>query len=133
DKVMQIKNNYDKDVYNGEIGTITKVDGDESRVTVKMDTGSVSYEFAELEELVHAYAVSIHKSQGSEYRAVVIPLLTQHYVMLQRNLLYTAITRSKRLVVIVGAKKALRIAVENDRTRTRYTRLAQRLSSPEPP
>ena len=133
DKVMQIKNNYDKDVYNGDIGTITKVDGDESRVTVKMDTGSVSYEFAELEELVHAYAVSIHKSQGSEYPAVVIPLLTQHYVMLQRNLLYTAITRGKRLVVIVGAKKALRIAVENDRTRTRYTRLAQRLSGPEPP
>ena len=133
DKVMQIKNNYDKDVYNGDIGTITKVDGDESRVTVKMDAGLVNYEFAELEELVHAYAVSIHKSQGSEYSAVVIPLLTQHYVMLQRNLLYTAITRGKKLVVIVGAKKALRIAVENDRTRTRYTRLAQRLCGPEPP
>ena len=133
DKVMQIKNNYDKDVYNGDIGTITKVDGEESRVTVKMDTGPVNYEFAELEELVHAYAVSIHKSQGSEYPAVIIPLLTQHYVMLQRNLLYTAITRGKKLVVIVGAKKALRIAVENDRTRTRYTRLAQRLSGPELP
>lgn len=129
DKVMQIKNNYDKDVYNGDIGTITKVDGEEARVTVKMDSGFVNYEFAELEELVHAYAVSIHKSQGSEYPAVVIPLLTQHYVMLQRNLLYTAITRGKKLVVIVGQKKALRIAVENDKTRTRYTRLAERLKN----
>lgn len=127
DKVMQIKNNYDKDVYNGDIGIITKVDGEESRLFVKMDTGTVSYDFAELEELVHAYAVSIHKSQGSEYPAVVIPLLTQHYVLLQRNLLYTAITRGKKLVVIVGQKKAVRIAVENDRTRTRYTRLAARL------
>lgn len=127
DKVMQIKNNYDKDVYNGDIGTITKIDGDESRLYVKMDTGTVSYDFSELEELVHAYAVSIHKSQGSEYPAVVIPLLTQHYVLLQRNLLYTAITRGKKLVVIVGQKKAMRIAVENDKTRTRYTRLTARL------
>ena len=127
DKVMQIKNNYDKDVYNGDIGTITKIDGDESRLYVKMDTGTVSYEFSELEELVNAYAVSIHKSQGSEYPAVVIPLLTQHYVLLQRNLLYTAITRGKKLVVIVGQKKAMRIAVENDKTRTRYTRLTARL------
>ena len=127
DKVMQIKNNYDKDVYNGDIGTITKIDGDESRLYVKMDTGTVSYDFSELEELVHAYAVSIHKSQGSEYPAVVIPLLTQHYVLLQRNLLYTAITRGKKLVVIVGQKKAMRIAVENDKTRTRYTQLTARL------
>ncbi len=128
DKVMQIKNNYDKDVYNGDIGIITKVDGEESSITVRMDTGIVTYDFSELEELVHAYAVSIHKSQGSEYPAVIIPLLTQHYVLLQRNLLYTAITRGKKLVVIVGQKKAIRIAVENDQTRTRYTRLKERLS-----
>ena len=105
DKVMQIKNNYDKDVYNGDIGTIAAIDGENARLTVKMDAGIIEYDFTELDELVHAYAVSIHKSQGSEYPAVVIPLLTQHYVMLQRNLLYTAITRGKKLVVIVGTKK----------------------------
>ncbi len=129
DKVMQIKNNYDKDVYNGDIGTIFQIDGEEMKVLVKMDNGLVSYDFPELDELVHAYAVSIHKSQGSEYPAVVIPLLTQHYVMLQRNLLYTGITRGKKLVVIVGTKKALAIAVKNDNTRKRWTRLAERLSS----
>ena len=96
-----------------------------------MDAGIVDYDFTELDELVHAYAVSIHKSQGSEYPAVVIPLLTQHYVMLQRNLLYTAITRGKKLVVIVGTKKALRIAVANDKTKKRYTRLAERLRGEE--
>ena len=106
DKVMQIKNNYDKDVYNGDIGTIAAIDGENARLTVKMDAGIIEYDFTELDELVHAYAVSIHKSQGSEYPAVVIPLLTQHYVMLQRNLLYTAITRGKKLVVIVGTKKS---------------------------
>lgn len=127
DKVMQIKNNYDKDVYNGDIGTITEIDGENARLFVKMDSSDVEYEFTDLDELVHAYAVSIHKSQGSEYPAVVIPLLTQHYVMLQRNLLYTAITRGKKLVVIVGTKKALRIAVGNDRTKKRWTRLAERL------
>lgn len=127
DKVMQIKNNYSKDVYNGDIGVITEIDGDGESVTVRMDCGPVRYEFSELDELVHAYAVSIHKSQGSEYPVVVIPLLTQHYVMLQRNLLYTAITRGKKLVVIVGTKKALRIAVANDRTKTRHTLLTQRL------
>ena len=127
DKVMQIKNNYDKDVYNGDIGTIFQIDGEEMKVLVKMDNGLVSYDFPELDELVHAYAVSIHKSQGSEYPAVVIPLLTQHYVMLQRNLLYTGITRGKKLVVIVGTKKALAIAVKNDNTRKRWTRLAERL------
>lgn len=131
DKVMQIRNDYDKDVYNGDIGTVEKVDGEASTLTVRMETGLVNYDFAELEELVHAYAVSIHKSQGSEYPAVIIPLVMQHYVMLQRNLLYTAITRGKKLVVIVGDRRALRIAVENDRTRVRCTRLAQRLRSPQ--
>ena len=128
DKVMQVKNDYDKDVYNGDIGTIYRIDGEESRVIVRMDNGLVAYDFAELDELVHAYAVSIHKSQGSEYPAVIIPILTQHYVMLQRNLLYTAITRGKKLVIIVGSRRALQIAVKNDRTKKRWTRLAQRLS-----
>lgn len=127
DKVMQIRNNYDKDVYNGDIGTVIKIDGEECRVTVEMDSGKISYDFAELDELVHAYAVSIHKSQGSEYPAVVVPIMTQHYVMLQRNLLYTGITRGKKLVVLVGTKKAVAIAVRNDKTRKRYTRLAGRL------
>ena len=128
DKVMQIKNNYEKDVYNGDIGTIYKISGEDNTITVKMDSGLVSYDFTELDELVHAYAISIHKSQGSEYPAVVIPILTQHYVMLQRNLLYTAITRGKKLVIIVGTKRALQIAVKNDKTKKRWTRLAERLS-----
>lgn len=127
DKVMQVRNNYQKDVYNGDIGRIFKINGDEGLAIVQMDNGLVSYEFTELDELVHAYAVSIHKSQGSEYPAVVIPLLTQHYVMLQRNLLYTGITRGKRLVIIVGSPKAAAIAVHNDKTRKRWTRLAERL------
>lgn len=127
DKVMQIRNNYEKDVFNGDIGTVAEIDGEESKMTVIMDSGRVSYEFAELDELVHAYAVSIHKSQGSEYPAVVVPFLTQHYMMLQRNLLYTAITRGKKLVVMVGSKKAVAIAVKNDKTRKRYTRLAGRI------
>jgi len=129
DKVMQIRNNYDKDVYNGDIGTIIKIDGEENNLIVKMDNGFISYDFAELDELEHAYAISIHKSQGSEYPAVVIPMLTQHYVMLQRNLLYTGITRGKKLVIIVGTKKAIHIAVNNDHTRKRFTRLAARLKN----
>ena len=127
DKVMQIRNNYEKDVYNGDIGTVLRIDGEESKVIVEMDSGRVSYDFSELDELIHAYAVSIHKSQGSEYPAVVIPITTQHYMMLQRNLLYTGITRGKKLVVLVGTKKAVAIAVKNDKTRKRYTRLAGRL------
>ena len=127
DKVMQIRNNYEKYVYNGDIGTVHRIDGEESKVIVEMDSGRVSYDFSELDELIHAYAVSIHKSQGSEYPAVVIPIMTQHYMMLQRNLLYTGITRGKKLVVLVGTKKAVAIAVKNDKTRKRYTRLAGRL------
>ena len=127
DKVMQLKNNYDKDVYNGDIGVVYSIDGNSEQMVVKMDNGLVSYEFGELDELVHAYAISIHKSQGSEYPAVVIPFLTQHYVMLQRNLLYTAVTRGKKLVIIVGSSKAIAMAVRNDKTGKRWTRLAERL------
>ena len=105
DKVMQIRNNYDKDVYNGDIGRIVKIDREEQEVAVNFDGKFVGYDFSELDELVLAYATSVHKAQGSEYPAVVIPILIQHYVLLQRNLLYTGITRGKRLVVIVGTKK----------------------------
>ncbi len=127
DKVMQIVYNYDKEVYNGDIGRIASIDEEEKEVKVIMDDREVVYDYSDLDELVHAYAVSVHKSQGSEYPAVVIPILTQHYVLLQRNLLYTGVTRGKKLVVIVGTKKAMAIAVKNNRTENRFTLLKQRL------
>ncbi len=127
DKVMQIRNNYDKEVYNGDIGRIESIDREEHEVVVNYDGKTVAYDFAELDELVLAYAVSVHKSQGSEYPAVVMPLLTQHYMMLQRNLLYTAVTRGKKLVVLIGTKKALGIAIRNNKPQMRYTRLKGRL------
>jgi len=127
DKVMQIRNNYDKDVYNGDIGRIVSIDKEAQEVTVSYDARPVSYDFSDLDELVLAYAVSVHKSQGSEYPVVVMPLLTQHYLLLQRNLLYTAITRGKKLVVIIGTKKALGIAIRNNNQQLRYTRLKERL------
>jgi exodeoxyribonuclease V alpha subunit len=127
DKVMQIRNNYDKEVFNGDIGNVVKIDLEEQEFTVQFEDRRVVYDFNELDELVLAYAVSVHKAQGSEYPAVVIPLLTQHYVMLQRNLLYTAVTRAKKLVVIIGTKKALAIALKNDKIRKRYSHLRERL------
>jgi len=127
DKVMQIRNNYDKEVYNGDVGRIAQVEQVEQRVTVTYEGRNVTYDFGELDEIVPAYAVSVHKAQGTEFPAVVIPLLTQHYVLLQRNLLYTAVTRATQLVVLVGSKKALHIAVRNDKIARRYTRLAERL------
>lgn len=129
DKVMQIKNNYDKDIYNGDIGIITDIDTHEKMMLVSTDSGDVCYEFTELDELAPAYAISVHKSQGSEYPVCIVPLLTQHYIMLQRNLLYTAVTRGKKLVVLVGSKKALAIAVSNNQTKVRWTRLKERLKS----
>jgi exodeoxyribonuclease V alpha subunit len=129
DKVMQIVNDYDKDVYNGDIGRIRSIDTEAQEVKVIFDEREVNYDYTDLDELVHAYAVSVHKSQGSEYPAVVVPILTQHYVLLQRNLLYTAVTRGKKLVVLVGTKKALAIAVKNNRTRNRFTLLERRLRS----
>lgn len=127
DKVMQIRNNYDKEVYNGDIGRVVAIDGIEQTLTVRIDGRPVVYDWAEADELVHAFAISVHKSQGSEYPAVVMPVLTQHYLMLQRNLLYTAITRAKRLVVLVGTRRAIRIAVRNDRVRRRHSGLEARL------
>jgi exodeoxyribonuclease V alpha subunit len=123
DKVMQIENDYDKDVYNGDIGYIDDVDPDAGELNASFDGRSVTYGFGELDTLVPAYAVTIHKSQGSEYPAVVIPIMTQHYAMLQRNLLYTGITRGKRLVVLVGQKKAVAIAVRNVSGRRRWSKL----------
>ncbi len=127
DKVMQVRNDYDKDVFNGDIGRVADVDRVAERVIVRFEDRRVEYPFDELDSLQPAYAISVHKSQGSEYPAVVIALTSHHYVMLQRNLLYTAVTRGIRLVVVVGDRKALATAVRNDRIRRRYTTLAQRL------
>jgi len=129
DKVMQIRNDYDRDVFNGDIGKISSIDMEAQELVVDFDGNKVSYDFADLDEIALAYAVSVHKSQGSEYPVVVMPLLTQHYMMLQRNLLYTAITRGKKLVVIIGTKKALAIAIKNNRPANRYTRLRARLQT----
>jgi exodeoxyribonuclease V alpha subunit len=128
DKVMQIKNNYDKDVFNGDIGRIDRIDLESQVVTVSFEGWKVPYDFSELDEIVLAYAVSVHKSQGSEYPAVVIPVHTQHYLLLRRNLIYTAVTRGKQLVVMVGTKKALAIGIKNDRMERRYTYLRHRLA-----
>jgi exodeoxyribonuclease V alpha subunit len=127
DKVMQIVNNYDKEVYNGDIGRITSIDDEMKEIAVSIDDREIIYDYSELDEIVHAYAVSIHKSQGSEYPAVVIPIVSQHYMMLQRNLLYTGVTRGKKLVVLVGTKKAMAIAVRNNSTLKRNTLLKERL------
>jgi exodeoxyribonuclease V alpha subunit len=128
DKVMQIENDYEKEVYNGDIGYIEDVDLDVGELTARFDSRTVTYGFGELDTLVLAYAATIHKSQGSEYPAVVIPVLTQHYGMLQRNLLYTGVTRGKRLVVLVGQEKAVAIAVRNVSGRQRWSKLKQWLS-----
>jgi len=127
DKIMQIENDYDKEVYNGDIGYIDDVDSGTGELTASFDGRPVTYGFGELDTLVPAYAVTIHKSQGSEYPAVVIPVMTQHYAMLQRNLLYTGLTRGKRLVVLVGQKKAVAIAVRNVSGRRRWSKLAELL------
>ena len=123
DKVMQIENDYDKEVYNGDIGYVEDVDPDAAELTASFDGRLVTYGFGELDTLVPAYAATIHKSQGSEYPAVVIPVLTQHYTMLQRNLLYTGVTRGKKLVILVGQKKAIAMAVRNASGRRRWSKL----------
>jgi exodeoxyribonuclease V alpha subunit len=128
DKVMQVENDYDKEVYNGDLGVVRAIDPEASEMVIEFDARLVTYGFGELDEVVLAYATTIHKSQGSEYPAVVIPLTTQHYPMLQRNLLYTAVTRGKRLVVIVGQKKALAIAVKGKQTGRRWSKLREWLA-----
>jgi len=125
DKVMQVENNYDKEVYNGDLGIVSRIDAEASELAVDFDDREVVYTFSELDELVLAYATTIHKSQGSEYPAVVIPIMMQHYTMLQRKLLYTGVTRGKRLVVLVGQRKALAIAVKGAQTRRRWSKLRE--------
>jgi exodeoxyribonuclease V alpha subunit len=127
DKVMQIQNNYEKEVFNGDLGRIVRIDPESQEVIIDFDGRKVPYDYADLDEVVLAYAISIHKSQGSEYPAVVIPILTQHYVLLQRNLIYTAVTRGRKLVIMVGARKALAMGIKNDKTKRRYTFLRNRL------
>ena len=129
DRVMQIKNNYDKDVFNGDIGTVVFLDAENRELSVRFDDKSVSYPWEDLDELVPAYAISIHKSQGGEYPVVVIPIMIQHYMLLQRNLVYTAVTRGKKMVVLVGEWRALAMAVKNNHIRQRYTWLAHRIAS----
>jgi len=127
DKVIQTENNYDKEVFNGDIGQIVNVDPEEREVSVRFDRREARYEFGELDELSLAYAITVHKSQGSEFPAVIVPLATQHYLLLQRNLIYTAVTRGKKLVVLVGQNKALAMAVRNNRTEERFSGLLARL------
>ena len=124
---MQLRNNYDKDVYNGDVGFVKSVDSQERTLVVLFDGRPVEYGSGDLDELTLAYATTIHKSQGSEYPAVVILMHTQHYVMLQRNLLYTAITRGKKLVLVIGAPYAVKTAIETNVVRERRTSLAERL------
>jgi exodeoxyribonuclease V alpha subunit len=129
DKVLQTRNNYDKDVFNGDVGWITALDELEQELTIDFDGRSVVYDFGELDEVVPAYAMTVHKSQGSEFPAIVIPLAVQQYILLQRNLLYTAITRGRKLVVVVGQARALRIAIQNDQREARWGGLAHRLQT----
>ena len=127
DKVMQIRNDYDKEVFNGDIGTIRRVDLEDREITVDFDGREVAYDVTELDELALAYATTIHKAQGSEYPIVVMPFSMSHFVMLQRNLLYTGVTRAKKILVLIGEKKAVFYAVRNGRMAERNTRLAERI------
>ncbi|MEZ4519958.1 MAG: ATP-binding domain-containing protein, partial [Chloroflexota bacterium] len=127
DKVMQTTNDYDKNVYNGDIGRITAMDQVEQTITVNIDGAPVTYTFLEADDLIHAYTISVHKSQGSEYPCVVIPVVTQHYLMLQRNLLYTGVTRARKVAILVGTRKAIAMAVKNNRVAQRHTALDLRL------
>lgn len=131
DKVMHLKNNYQKEVFNGDIGIVHEVVKSEGRLSVDYDGRIVDYDLLELDELTLAYAVSVHKSQGSEYSAVVIAMTVQHYPLLQRNLLYTAMTRGKNLVILVGSRRSVEIALHNNRTDCRLSGLCKRLEMPE--
>lgn len=125
---MHLKNNYQKEVFNGDIGFIVSIDEKKKELLVNYYDRIVEYGFEELDELSPAYAISVHKSQGSEYPVVIIPLVTEHYMLLQRNLLYTAITRGSRIVILIGSKKALDIALKNDKPRERLSGLKNRLN-----
>jgi len=127
DKVMHLKNNYEKEVFNGDIGRVVSLEGSGETLWVAYEGRRVSYDLSERDEIALAYAISVHKSQGSEYPAVIVPLTLQHYPMLQRNLLYTAISRGKKAVVLIGTRKALNLAVGNDKPQHRLSGLVGRL------
>jgi len=127
DKVMQTRNNYDKEVFNGDLGMVAQIDPRKLRVLVDFDGRLITYEKDELSEIVLAYAISVHKAQGNEYQAVVMPLLTQHYIMLQRNLFYTALTRARKMSIIIGSYRALHIAIKNDRPVNRNSYLKENI------
>ncbi len=126
---MQTVNNYDKEVFNGDIGWVSKIDQKDREVTIDFDGRLINYDYSDLDEIALAYAISVHKSQGSEYPVVILPVTTQHYMLLQRNLIYTGITRAKKLVVLIGTKKALAIAIRNNKPQLRFTHLSDRLAS----
>ena len=127
DKVMQIENDYEREIFNGDIGRITKINKETNSLEAQFDDRIMQYEFTDLDELVLAYSISIHKSQGTEYPAIIMPVHTTHYVMLQRNLIYTGLTRAKKLAILIGTKRALAVGVKNDKTRKRFTRLEAKL------
>ncbi len=129
DKVMQITNNYDKEVFNGDIGWVSRIDQEDRELTIDFEGRPIPYDFSDLDEVILAYAISVHKSQGSEYPVVVLPVTTQHYMLLQRNLIYTGMTRAKKLAVLIGTKKALAIAIRNNKPQLRFTHLSRRLAS----
>jgi exodeoxyribonuclease V alpha subunit len=129
DRVIQLKNDYDKEVFNGDLGVIAAIDSVEQEVIISFDGRDVSYDYADRDEINLAYALSIHKSQGSEYPVVIMPLYLQHYIMLSRNLVYTGLTRAKKLAIVIGSSKAIAIAVKQNNERQRYTRLRERLIS----
>jgi exodeoxyribonuclease V alpha subunit len=126
---METQNDYDREVFNGDLGTVVRIDDEEGALIASFDGREVSYPFGELDTLVPAYATTIHKSQGSEYPAVIIPVVTQHFTMLARNLLYTGVTRGKRLVVLVGQKKAVAMAVRGGQMKKRWTKLQEWLAT----
>jgi exodeoxyribonuclease V alpha subunit len=128
DKVMQTQNNYDKDVYNGDIGFVNSIDVVEQTLVLDFDGRIATYDWSDADQLTLAYVVSIHKAQGSEFPVVVMPVVTQHYTMLQRNLLYTAITRARKLCVLAGSPRAISIAVRNNKVAHRFTALEWRLA-----
>ena len=132
DKVMQVENDYEKDVYNGDIGLVESIDTQASELQVRFDRHTVAYRFDELDRLMLAYATTVHKAQGSEFPAVVIPLHTQHYPMLRRNLVYTAVTRGRRLVVLVGQRRALEVALTGPGQSRRWSMLAEALTNGKP-
>jgi exodeoxyribonuclease V alpha subunit len=131
DKVMQLRNNYNKEVFNGDIGKILSIDHVEQEMAIEYDGRAIIYEFGELDEVIPAYAVSIHKYQGSECPCIVMPIHTSHFKLLHRNLLYTGVTRGKKLVILVGSKKAIAIAVRNDEVKQRHTGLVHWLKNME--